>query len=142
MARVWFCPKCATRIVITVMMEDFPFHCPNCKEIWGREDMEHFAMGLSTFDVADVHDWLEQRKAYKKPMPEETVYEITAREQILIGTLETLLDWSKREKDALFINLIEDGIKKFADACHPQKVDWCEAQYQQERRDDARRHTV
>jgi len=146
MARLWFCPKCSTRIVITVLMEDFPFHCPNCDEIWGREDMEHFAMGLSTFDVADVHDWLEQRKTYKKTIPEETVYEITAREQILISYIEAALNTSKRRGDDLMIGALEECIKKFGEACRPVlknlPMDWCEAQYQQERRNDARRHTI
>lgn len=146
MARLWHCPKCASVIVVTVLMEDFPFNCPHCKELWGREDMEHFALGLSAFDVADVHDWLEQRKTKKDSIRDETVYGITSREQILLHTLEVLLDRSRENGNQLFVNAIEESMKKYKDACHigqeKEIVDWCEAQWQQEREQDARSHIV
>ena len=135
MARLWFCPKCSNRIVVTVLMEDFPFRCSHCYEIWGRDDMEHFAMGLSTFDVADVHDWLEQRKK----LAEESVIIITVREQVLIATLELLLDDARSKGNVRYIGIIEKCIKKFAEACYNNKIDWCETQYQQERRNDVRK---
>jgi hypothetical protein len=121
MPRIWFCPKCAARIVITEIMENFPFHCPGCNEVWGSEDIEHFAIGLSSFDVADVHDWLEQRKDHRKSLPEETILGITAREQILLSHIEVALDAARRKNDWFIISMLEECIRKFADACYSRE---------------------
>lgn len=138
MARIWHCPKCSNQIVITFMMEEFPFKCTNCNTVWGREDMEHFALGLSEFDVADVEDYLKERQ-----LKDSYKMRITKREQILLVAIENALNYAKVNDLAPLIIIAEMAIRDFGRAVGPmaaESQDWCEAEWQEERRQDFQRH--
>ena len=79
--KLWFCPKCNSRILITKSMEDKNFVCQNCNETWCWEDVQQFGIGLSSFDVAEVHDYLEKR------VLNETRYIISQQEHVLLVAL-------------------------------------------------------
>lgn len=117
MIQVWFCPKCSNRIVLTSLMKQVPFECANCGESWCGDDIEHFGIGLSEFDVAEVHDWLQERKGW-----EGRFVPITKREQRLLLGLEAVLDyfidqWDARSdivKDSVTF-IVEDTMRRFLD---------------------------
>jgi hypothetical protein len=128
---------CSARILVTDLMEQGVFECSECLAAWSKDDMGHFAVGLSEFDVADVQEWILSR-------PETTHRVITAREQILLVGLETVLDMIQKAQTLEIVGVVSSAleasitgtIRQFGDTFEfkpkKQEVDWCEAQYQQE----------